>query len=133
MNIEGFKVATVPITYYRSTSLNKAIDRLFIDVDRAHHNGANIIILSDRGVDENRIAIPSLLAVSALNHHLVVTKQRTSMSVILETGEPREFHHIATILGFTASAVNPYLAHDGIKYLVSSHMHDNGPYAAIDD
>ena len=100
MNIEGFKVATVPITYYRSTSLNKAIDRLFIDVDRAHHNGANIIILSDRGVDENRIAIPSLLAVSALNHHLVVTKQRTSMSVILETGEPREVHHFATLLGF---------------------------------
>ena len=117
MNIEGFKVATVPITYYRSTSLNKAIDRLFIDVDRAHHNGANIIILSDRGVDENRIAIPSLLAVSALNHHLVVTKQRTSMSVILETGEPREVHHFATLLGFGASAVNPYLAHEGIKYL----------------
>ena len=133
MNIEGFKVATVPITYYRSTSLNKAIDRLFIDVDRAHHNGANIIILSDRGVDENRIAIPSLLAVSALNHHLVVTKQRTSMSVILETGEPREVHHFATLLGFGASAVNPYLAHEGIKYLVSSHMLDKDPYAAIDD
>ena len=133
MNIEGFKIATVPITYYRSTSLNKAIDRLFIDVDRAHHNGANIIILSDRGVDENRIAIPSLLAVSALNHHLVVTKQRTSMSVILETGEPREVHHFATLLGFGASAVNPYLAHEGIKYLVSSHMLDKDPYAAIDD
>ena len=120
MNIEGFKVATVPITYYRSTSLNKAIDRLFIDVDRAHHNGANIIILSDRGVDENRIAIPSLLAVSALNHHLVVTKQRTSMSVILETGEPREVHHFATLLGFGASAVNPYLALDTLYEMTNT-------------
>ena len=133
MNIEGFKVATVPITYYRSTSLNKAIDRLFIDVDRAHHNGANIIILSDRGVDENRIAIPSLLAVSALNHHLVVTKQRTSMSVILETGEPREVHHFATLLGFGASAVNPYLALDTIHELIDTHMLDKDYYAAVDD
>lgn len=133
MNIEGFKVATVPITYYRSTSLNKAIDRLFIDVDRAHHNGANIIILSDRGVDENRIAIPSLLAVSALNHHLVVTKQRTSMSVILETGEPREVHHFATLLGYGASAINPYLALDTIHQLIDSKMLDKDYYAAVED
>ena len=55
------------------------------------------------------------------------------MSVILETGEPREVHHFATLLGFGASAVNPYLAHEGIKYLVSSHMLDKDPYAAIDD
>ena len=66
MKVDGFKVETIPIIYYKNTSLEKAIDHLFVEVDRAHREGANIIILSDRGVDENHVAIPSLLAVSAL-------------------------------------------------------------------
>ena len=85
MKAEGFKVETVPITYYKNTSLEKAIDRLFVEVDRAFRDGVNIIILSDRGVDENHVAIPSLLAVSALQQHLVTTKKRTSVAIILET------------------------------------------------
>lgn len=63
MDVEGFKVETIPITYYKNTSLEKAIDHLYVEADRAHREGANIIILSDRGVDENHVAIPSLLAV----------------------------------------------------------------------
>ena len=88
MKVEGFKVETIPITYYKNTSIEKAIDHIFVEVDRAHREGANIIILSDRGVDENHVAIPSLLAVGAVQHYLVQTKKRTSMAVILESGEP---------------------------------------------
>ncbi|MDE6211844.1 MAG: glutamate synthase subunit alpha, partial [Lachnospiraceae bacterium] len=95
MKAEGFKVEVIPITYYKNTRLEKAIDRLFVEVDRAYRDGANIIILSDRGVDENRVAIPSLLAVSALQQHLVSTKKRTSVDIILESAEPREVHHFA--------------------------------------
>ena len=86
MKVDGFKVETIPIIYYKNTSLEKAIDHLFVEVDRAHREGANIIILSDRGVDENHVAIPSLLAVSALQQYLVQTKKRTAMAVILESG-----------------------------------------------
>ena len=104
MKVEGFKVETIPITYYKNTSIEKAIDHIFVEVDRAHREGANIIILSDRGVDENHVAIPSLLAVGAVQHYLVQTKKRTSMAVILESGEPRDVHHFATLLGYGASA-----------------------------
>ena len=75
MNVDGFKVEVIPIIYYKNTSLEKAIDRLFVEADRAYREGANILILSDRGVDENHVAIPSLLAVSALQQHLVQTKK----------------------------------------------------------
>ncbi|MCD7725193.1 MAG: glutamate synthase large subunit [Clostridiales bacterium] len=133
MKAEGFKVEEVPITYYKNTSLEKAIDRLFVEVDRAYRDGANIIVLSDRGVDENRVAIPSLLAVSALQQHLVSTKKRTSMDIILESAEPREVHHFATLLGFGASAINPYLAQESIKELIDNHMLDKDYYAAVAD
>ena len=133
MKAEGFKVETIPITYYKNTRLEKAIDRLFVEVDRAYREGANIIVLSDRGVDENRVAIPSLLAVSALQQHLVSTKKRTSVDIILESGEPREVHHFATLLGFGASAINPYLAQESIKELIDNRMLDKDYYAAVND
>ena len=133
MKVEGFKVAVIPITYYKNTSLAKAIDHLYIEADRAHHEGANILILSDRGIDENRVAIPSLLAVSAMQQHLVKTKKRTSVSVILESGEPREVHHFAALLGFGASAINPYLAQETIKELIDLKMLDKDYYAAVND
>ncbi len=133
MQVEGFKVEVVPILYYKNTSLERAIDRLFVEVDRAYGEGANILILSDRGVDENHVAIPSLLAVSALNQHLVKTKKRTSVALILESGEPREVHHFATLLGYGACAINPYLALESIKELIDNHMLDKDYYAAVND
>ena len=133
LKADGFKVEVLPIIYYKNTSLEKAVDRLYIEADRAYRDGANIIILSDRGVDENHVAIPSLLAVAALQQYLVKTKKRTSLSLILESGEPREVHHFATLLGFGASAINPYLAQDTGKQLVDEHMLDKDYYAAIDD
>ncbi len=133
MKQEGFKVSVISMIYYKNTSLEKAIDRLFVEADRAYKEGANILILSDRGVDEYHVAIPSLLAVSALQQHLVQTKKRTAVALILESGEPREVHHFATLLGYGACAVNPYLAQDTIKQLIDDHMLDKDYYAAIDD
>ncbi|MBQ1194147.1 MAG: glutamate synthase subunit alpha, partial [Lachnospiraceae bacterium] len=133
MNVEGFKVAVLPIIYYRNTSLKKALEHLFLEADRAHRDGANILILSDRGVDENHVAIPSLLAVSAVHQHLVRTKKRTSLAIILESAEPREVHHFATLLGYGACAVNPYLAQETIQQLIDSNMLDKDYYAAVED
>lgn len=133
MKVNGFKVAVIPILYYKNTSLKKALNRLNLEADRAHSDGANILILSDRGVDENHVAIPSLLAVSALHQHLVVTKKRTSLAVILESGEPRDVHHFATLLGYGASAVNPYLAHEAIASLITRDLLDKDYYAAVSD
>ena len=133
MNVEGFKVQTIPIIYYKNTSLEKAIDHMFVEVDRAYRDGVNVLILSDRGVDENHVAIPSLLAVSALEHYLVRTKKRTALAMILESAEPREVHHFATLLGYGASAINPYLAQESIKELIDSNMLDKDYYAAVND
>ncbi len=133
MKAEGFKVEVIPITYYKNTRLERAIDRLFVEVDRAYRDGVNIMVLSDRGVDENHVAIPSLLAVSALNRHLVVTKKKTSVALIVESGEPREVHHFATLLGYGACAINPYLAQESIKELIDGHMLDKDYYAAVED
>lgn len=133
MKVEGFKVAEVPITYYKNTNLEKAIERLFVEVDRAHRDGANILILTDRGVDENHVPIPSLLAVSAVHQHLVKTKKRTSLAIVLESGEPREVHHFATLLGYGACAINPYLAQETIRQLIECGMLGKDYYAAVND
>ena len=105
MNQPGFQVETVSLLYFKNTPLKRALDQLMVAADRAYRNGANILILSDRGVDENHVAIPSLLAVSALEQHLVRTKKRTAVSVILESAEPRDVHHFATLLGYGARAI----------------------------
>ena len=133
MKVEGFKVVELPIIYYKNTSLEKAIEHLYVEADRAYREGANILILSDRGVDENHVPIPSLLAVSALQQHLIKTKKRTAVAMILESGEPREVHHFATLLGYGACAINPYLAQDTVKQLIDEHMLDKDYYAAIAD
>ena len=133
MKKEGFKVRVLPITYFKNTGLENAIEHLFVEADRAYRDGVNILILSDRGVDENHVAIPSLLAVSALQQHLVKTKKRTSVAMILESGEPREVHHFATLLGYGACAINPYLAQESIKELIEENSLDKDFYAAVND
>ncbi len=130
---EGLRSAVIPITYYSGTPLEKAIERLFIETDKAYRDGANIIILSDRGVDEFHCAIPSLLAAAALQQHLVATRKRTSVAMILESAEPREVHHFAALLGYGACAVDPYLAHETIRSLIEDGSLDKDFYAAEDD
>ena len=133
MHRPGFRVATVSLLYYTGASLKSAIDKLYVEVDRAYRDGANVIILSDRGVDEYHVAIPSLLAVSAIEQYLVRTKKRTAVSIILESAEPRDVHHFATLLGYGARAINPYLAQDCIEELVERDMLDKDCHQAILD
>ncbi|MBR4720248.1 MAG: glutamate synthase large subunit [Clostridia bacterium] len=130
---DGFKVETVSLLYYKNTSLETAVDDLFVKIDKAYKNGANIIILSDRGVDENHIAIPSLLAVSSVEQYLIRTKKRTSISIILESAEPRDVHHFALLLGYGARAVNPYLADEAIYELIETGKLNKDLHVAIDD
>ena len=129
----GFKSETVSLLYYKHTSLARAVEQLYVSVDRAVSKGANIIILSDRGVDENHVPIPSLLAVSAVEQHLVRTKKKTAVSLILESGEIRDVHQAACILGFGARALNPYLAHECIGELIDIGLLDKDYYTAVDD
>lgn len=133
MQVDGMKAEVIPITYYKNTSLKNAIRHLFIRADKAYRDGANFLILSDRDVDEYHVPIPSLLAVSALQQHLVTTRKRTTVALILETAEPREVHHFATLLGYGASAINPYLAHDTIRELIETGALDKDYYAAESD
>lgn len=91
-------------------NLRHAVERLCQEAERAACNGAVLLILSDRGVDEQHAPIPSLLAVSAVHHHLIRTEWRGRVSLIVESGEPREVHHIACLIGYGAKAINPYLA-----------------------
>ena len=108
---------TVSILYNKDISLRGAMEALFAECDRACADGINILILSDRGLDESHMAIPSLLAVSALEQHLIRVKKRTAVSVILESGEPRDVHQLAMLIAYGARAVNPYLAHDCVRVL----------------
>ena len=133
LNRDHFKCATVSLLYYKNTSLKDALEEMFVNCDKAFRSGANIIVLSDRGLDESKLAIPSLLAVSAMEQYLVRTKKRTAVSIILESAEPRSVHHFATLLGYGARAVNPYLAHECIEELVEKKMLDKDPHTAIDD
>ena len=133
MKQEGFCVRTVSLLYYKNSPLEWALDHLFVACDKAWREGANIIILSDRGVDENHVAIPSLLAVSAMEQYLIRTKKRTAVSIILESAEPREVHHFATLLGYGARAICPYLAHECIEECIERGLLDKDAHTAIDD
>ena len=133
MKQPGFQVETVSILYYKNTPRKRARDHLFVAVDRAYRNGANIVILSDRGVDENHVAIPSLLAVSAVERYLIRTKKCTAVSIVLESAEPRDVNHFATLLGYGARAVNPYLAHAAIGSLIDQGLLDKDYHTAVKD
>ncbi len=133
MHRDGLHVETVSLLYYKNTPLERALDQLFIQCDKAYRQGADIIILSDRGVDENHVAIPSLLAVSAMEQHLVRTKKRTSVSIILESAEPRDVHHFALLLSYGARAIQPYLAHECIEECIELGLLDKDAHTAIND
>ena len=99
--------------------LERAIARVFADTDAAIRAGAKIIVLSDRGVDAEQAPIPALLAVAGVHNHLVRDRKRTQVGLVLETGEPREVHHFALLIGYGASAINPYLALESLSRLQS--------------
>lgn len=117
----GFKSITLPIFFPADegeAGLESALKLLCEAADRVIERGHNILILSDRGIDADNAAIPSLLAVSAVHHHLIRKGTRTKVSILLESGEPREVHHFALLLGYGVSAVNPYLAFETLDDLI---------------
>ncbi|WEK54907.1 MAG: glutamate synthase large subunit [Candidatus Cohnella colombiensis] len=121
----GFKSITLPIFFPASegeAGLCDALTLLCEAADRVMSKGHNILILSDRGIDADNVAIPSLLAVSALHHHLIAQGTRTKVSILLESGEPREVHHFALLVGYGVSAVNPYLAFETLDDLISQGL-----------
>ena len=129
----AFSVRTVSLLYRLDETLKDALNAFFAVCDQACADGINILILTDRGVDEDHLAIPSLLAVSALEQHLIHIRKRTAVSVILESAEPRDVHQLALLVGFGARAVNPYLAHDCIRALCRNGRITESPEDAIRD
>lgn len=108
-----FKTVTIAILFDPTSGvegMRSTIEAICQEVDEAILAGASIIILSDRGIDKNHAPIPSLLAVAGLHHHLIRQGTRTRVGLVLESGEPREVHHYALLLGYGCGAINPYLA-----------------------
>jgi len=99
-------------------NLEAALAKLFAAADKAIAEGANIVILSDRGVSRERAPIPALLAVSGLHHHLIRAGARGKVGLILESGEPREVHHFALLIGYGCSAINPYVAYESLDDMI---------------
>ncbi|MBC2440626.1 glutamate synthase large subunit, partial [Clostridium saccharobutylicum] len=116
-NKENLKPKVIDIVFDKGGSLEDALHEVFEKAQEAYEKGYTILILSDRNVCEAKVPIPSLLAVSALHQYLVQKGTRTSVAIILESGEPREVHHFATLIGFGASAVNPYMAYEALRGL----------------
>jgi glutamate synthase (ferredoxin) len=119
--LPNFKPITLPILFKQAEGgkgLEKAVDDLCKKVSRAIKDGKTFIILSDRGIDKDHAAIPALLAVSAVNHHMIREGTRTRASLILESGEPREVHHFALLIGYGAGGINPYLAFETLDDMI---------------
>ncbi|MFZ5626173.1 MAG: glutamate synthase large subunit [Bacillota bacterium] len=122
---EGAKSVTLPILFRAADGargMEQALEDLCRAADAAIDAGCNYLILSDRGVDAYNAPIPALLALSCVNHHLVRNGRRTKASLILESGEPREVHHFAVLLGYGAGAINPYLAFETLDDMINQGM-----------
>src|SRR5262249_43324742 len=113
LNLPGFKSVTLPILFRTSdgpAGLQKAMEELLLKVSEAIRDGYNVVVLSDRGVNQEWAPIPSLLAVAGVHHHLIREGTRTQMGLVFESGEPREVHHFSLLIGYGCGAINPYLA-----------------------
>ncbi len=122
ISINGFKTKKI-YTFFDALSaadgFNHALERICFEAEYAIEKGYSFIILSDRGSDQDNIALPALLALSAVHQHLVRKNIRSEVSIIVESGEPREVHHFALLFGYGADCVNSYLAHQAINYLIA--------------
>ena len=107
-------------------ALERALSAICGEVSAAIEDGARIIVLSDRNADAVEAPIPSLLLTAAVHHHLVRTKQRTMVGLLVECGDAREVHHMALLIGYGAGAINPYLAFESIEDLIAESMHGLG-------
>ena len=120
LDCRRMKSVTLPILFdptKGSEGLRDALDELCAKAEEAARTDQNVLILSDRGVDENHAPIPALLAVAAVHNHLIRKVLRTEIGLILESGEPREVHHFCTLIGYGVTAINPYLALETVRDL----------------
>ena len=122
---EGFRSATLPIQFSAGSEnsdaqLQAGLEILFKKADDAINEGVNVLVLSDRGISPEEAPIPCLLACSGLHHHLIRQGTRTKVSLIVESGEPREVQHFALLLGYGADLINPYLALETVRYLIKT-------------
>jgi len=125
INRPGFACVTLPILFKAADGakgLETALEEMFRAADKAEAEGANIIILSDRGVSATLAPIPALLAVAGLHHHLIRAGTRTKVGLILESGEPREVHHFSVLIGYGCTAINPYLAYESLDDLIREKL-----------
>lgn len=117
---KDFKIKNISILYSKENGeydLEKALYNLFLEVEKACYEDYNILVLSDRGLNNKLIPMPSLLAISSVHNHLIKKGLRSKIDIIIESAEPREIHHFATLISFGASAINPYLAYEAIRQL----------------
>ncbi|MBE7380846.1 MAG: glutamate synthase large subunit [Leptolyngbya sp. SIO1E4] len=122
---KAFPSVTLPILFNPQTGpagLEASLDGIFQAADAAIAAGNSLIILSDRGVDQDHAAIPALLAVSGLHHHLIHQGTRTRVGIVLESGEPREVHHFAVLIGYGCGAINPYLAFETFEGMIRDRL-----------
>jgi glutamate synthase (ferredoxin) len=125
LNQQGFRALTVPILFNPQDGvkgLASAIENICATVDRAIAEGVNIVVLSDRNTNKHNAPIPALLAVAGLHHHLIRQGTRTRIGIVLESGEPREVHHFATLIGYGCGAINPYLAFESIDDMIGQGL-----------
>ena len=125
VNEGEFSSITIPMLFNPKDGvkgLEASLDAIFATSDKAIESGISILILSDRGVNPETAPIPALLAVAGLHHHLIRTGTRTRVGLVLESGEPREVHHFATLIGYGCGAINPYLAFETIEDLIAQKM-----------
>ncbi len=129
-----FKTTVIPTLYpvaEGGTGLEKALAKLRNDVSTAIDDGASIIVLSDRAIDSRMAPIPSLLAVSAVHHHLVRQQTRTKVGLVVECGDARECHSLCLLIGYGANAINPYLAFSTISEMVAGGEHGLSPDTSV--
>lgn len=135
-DLPGLKAATLSGLYRVAgggPALADRLEAMCAEADTAIENGARLIVLSDRHSDAEHAPIPSLLLTSAIHHHLIRTKQRTQVGLLVEAGDVREVHHVALLIGYGAAAVNPYLAMESVEDLVraGTFLPDTAPEDAI--
>ncbi|GGD20420.1 glutamate synthase [Hyunsoonleella pacifica] len=137
IQIESFKTETIQMLYPKAQGMNgleDALDDIIIQIEKALERKTNIIILSDRGVNEEFAPIPSLLACSYVNHQMNRLRKRSYFDIIIESAEPREPHHFATLFGYGASAINPYMVNEIIRMQVKEgFISDMDEQKAVDN
>ena len=135
IQLDGFRVHEIECLFYvdnPETGLENAIKSICKEADFAVKSGANLLILSDRDADAAKAAIPSLLAVGAVHHHLIERGVRSNVGLIVETGDARSTHHIASLIGYGANAVNPFMVYDILRHALRSGRLENSSEAGLE-